>query len=243
MENEQQSIKRRKLFMILIYVAIAFIAVAIWIFATVDTTPKDEAEISNIGKIDELKISNKLKSLIQASLYETIDLAYGIKDNKKPVADIRRESIKTSTQEDGTIIYSFIVDIDSYELTYLATVYDKDGTDISQAFFNCVEPAQSKYPKNFCIGYNGQSTIDVTIGKGLPISARETKPHRYIYNAKIAYKKKTAYPYIEIFTKACGKSDAKAEIRADFRDWISDLGYDPDLYLIEIPDYCSHADE
>ena len=243
MDNEQQSVSRRKTFLILIYIAIAFIAIAIWIVASISSTPRGEAEISNMGQMDELKVDSKLKSTIQKRLYETIDLAYGIKDGKTPIADIRKETIKTSSQGDGTVIYSFIVDVDAYEVTYNAKVYQTKDEKDSSAYFNCVEPAQSKYPNKFCIGYNGHSTIDVTIGNSLPLSAKETKQHHYLYDAKVAYKKKTAYPYIEIFTKACDDPNAKNEVRSDFRDWISDLGYDPDLFTIEIPDYCSHAVE
>ena len=241
MQNEQQVIKNRKVLIIILFVAIFMITIAVWLTTTLSSTPEGEGKISNISSTD-LDISDQLKTIIQKRLYETIDLAYGIKDGKTPVANIRKESIKSSKRNDGSIAYSFLVDVDNYELTYRAEVWDKNDVKASQAYFYCVEPNVSKYPKHFCIGYNGQSTISVTIGDNLPLSARETKNH-YLYDAKVAYRKDSITPYISIFTMACGGEKVTNEIRDDFRKWISDQGYDPDLYTIEIPNNCSHSGE
>ena len=241
MENEQQAIKHRKIFIIVAFIALFAFTIAIWLVATIGSTPNGEAEMTNFDKTN-LDISDKLKSTIQKRLYETIDLAYGIEKGKEPTANIRKESIKSSTRSDGTKVYSFLVDVDNYKLTYRAEVWDKNGSNSSQAYFYCVEPGESKYPDHFCIGYNGQSTISVTIGPNLPLSAKETKSH-YLYEARVKYREKSITPYIEIFTVACNGEAAKEEIRADFRNWISNQGYEPDLFTIEIPDNCRHAGE
>ena len=234
MENEGVSIKRRKTFLILLYVSILFIAVAIWITTTITRTPADEANLQNYNK-SSLNLNSKLKSVTQKKLYEIISLAYGIEKGNEPVGHIRNETIKSSEQSDGTKIYKFTVDVDSYKLTYSAEVWETKNEKDYQAFFYCVSPEESKYPNNFCIGYNGQSTIDVTIANSLPIVARETKNH-YFYDVKQTYKEKSIQPVLQVFVNSCGNKEMIEEVRQDFKDWIRAKGYNPEIFPIDIPE-------
>lgn len=237
MDKELTAIRRRKTFIILAFVAVALAAIAIWIVLIFDRTPADEAEISNIDRI-ELKVHPTVKSIIQKRLREAIDLAYGIEDDREPVGVIRKESISIKDEKDGTKQYNFLVDVDEYELTYRAEVWEKKEKKNSEVFFYCVPPSQSKYPDNFCVGYNGQSTLSVTIGYSLPLTAKKTM-NGYYYDAKIKYKEKSIWPYVDIFVSSCGSQKIKDEARNDFRDWIKEQGYDPNLFEIQVPDNCT----
>ena len=242
MENENTSIKRRKVFLVLLYVSILFVAIAIWIASTIARTPDDEAEIRNIDK-SGLEINSKLKTTMQKKLYETIKLAYGIKDGKQPIGHIRKETLKGTEQSDGTKVYKFIVDVDDYQVSYSAEIWDMKNDKDYQAFFYCVAPEESKYPNNFCVGYNGQSTIDVTIGNALPLVAKKTRSG-YYYDVKVEYKKKSIQPYLFVYASVCNDTDKINEIREDLRTWIQEKGYNPDMYTIEIPsESCTHTGE
>ena len=237
MNQENDVVRRRKIFMIAVYVAIMFIAIAGWVALSVGRTPKDEAKVENIDKVN-LDVVPKIRSIVQKRLREAIDLAYGIDDDKDPIGIIRKETVTTKTEKDGTKLHQFIVDVDNYELTYRAEVWERTDKDESQAYFYCVPPDQSKYPNRFCIGYNGQSTIDVTIGYSLPLSAKETK-NGYFYDAKIKYTENSIRPYIDIFVSSCGNQRIVDEVREDFRDWITEQGYNAEIYDIQVPDYCT----
>jgi hypothetical protein len=237
MNNEILAIKRRKTFAILAFVALAFIAVAVWVFVAFDQTPPDEAKINNLEGAD-ISIHPTVKSIIQKRLREAIDLAYGVERGKDPIGTIRNESVVTKDEADGTKQYSFLVDVDNYEVTYRAEVWEKKEKKTSEVFFYCVPPRQSKYPDKFCVGYNGQSTISVTIGYSLPLIAKQTNIGNY-YDARIKYKENSIWPYIEIFVSSCGNERIKSDVREDFSNWIKDQGYNPSIYNVEIPDNCT----
>lgn len=235
--SEYTTIRHRKIFIILAFVALVLVTIAVWILLVFDRTPADEAEISNIDKVD-FNIHPTVKSIVQSRLYEAIDLAYGVEEGKDPVGMIRKETVSAKDEDDGTRMHNFLVDVDNYKVTYRAEVWERKEKKNSEVFFYCVPPSQSKYPDNFCVGYNGQSTISVTIGYSLPLKAKKTESG-YLYDAKIKYKDNSIWPYIDIFVNSCGRKKIKEEVLIDFKNWIRDQGYNPEIYDIQIPDNCT----
>lgn len=234
-DSEQQLIKRRKLFLGLLYFAAFVVIVALWILVSSDRTPENEIAVRNYDN-KTLDLPDRVKSAMQKKLYETIDLAYGIDKEKQPIANVRTDSIELKESANASI-YNFLVDIDAYELTYYAKVMVGKNRLNDQVIFYCPTPDQSKYPKHFCVGYAGHSTISVTIGDALPLEAKQTK-NGYYYDVSVVQRKNSISSELQIYSSACNDAVIENEILEDLRAWIANQGYDPEIYPISFVEGC-----
>ena len=149
---------------------------------------------------------------------------------------IREDTVKVSSSghahNDGSVVSSFLVDIDSVKQTYKITIVrsPEEMTDIPVQI-NCPHISQMKYPEVECIGYYGDSSKKVE--HHLPYETKLTS------NEKVIVKSLANFT-IQVYLYSCDQKSPKTkETEELIKNWIKEIGDDASLYQLNVrTGYC-----
>ncbi len=226
MNNEMQEIKQRKILIIvgaIVFVIFVVFVGVVWGLLTEDKYNTDvaneEALAENLKSDDMDRVKRELASVVRNY--------YNLDDSVEIVSNVRAASYAETQKGEGTNV-NFIMDVETVGASYKVWLLKGTGSDIDISFA-CATMDETIYPDSFCIGTDYHSTIDVTIEDSLPYTGRVDN---IIYS--LSHPLYTAD--LEVYVNSCGDAEIIEKVRADVKKWISDQGYNAEMFPINIPD-------
>ena len=181
-------------------------------------TGMTDQEIDDLEKYvgESLKANEEYKDIV------------GIKALIRPASFERRE-------EDGVVLYKFLMDLDEYKATYEVSF----GLAIGKGFYEpprvaCPLPAQMKYPETNCVGQRANNDT---------FTSRLKLPHYFrlasgeFVTVTAAYDDKGS-AYLNVSVSSCGDDEIINTARTEVEEWIKSQEYDPSDYEIKVPEFC-----
>jgi len=191
-------------------------------------------DLSNIDQVDT-GLSTSEVSELEGFIWQSLKNTQGFDDNKTEIKALVRPSSLTIAEKDGIISYDFLVDIDEFKATYKVSFALMKGKGFYESpLVECPTPDQMKYAGVECRGEK-TSTLTVTVGKSLPYYFNLGTGELVTVTRSID---DAGDDYLQVRVSSCGDAAVVSAARQGVKEWISSLGYAPDKYKIEIPEFC-----
>lgn len=212
-------------FIILLTISIVFPILHQSAILPIDTSNN---QILNQINLDDVNL--ELKTLL-SNTYDTTPQELS---NLKAI--IRENSITYSVDENNNLANaSFLIDLNNPKLTFQVE-YQKN-VDFVALLCPPIELAQDQ--NVFCIGYNGQSTIDANLDKYLPYQG--FTPNGTYFSIWHDYDDKNK-PFLNTYANACDDEESNQEASATIKYWLMQHGIaNPDIIPINLQtSNCTH---
>ena len=191
-------------------------------------------EIVNFDQVDS-SLGGKERNELENHIYQALKNGGIVKDGDGGIKELIRNSSYSETEADGVTNYDFLVDMDEPKMTYKVDFALVDGEGFYESpIIECPETSLMKFPEVNCIG-GRTSTMSVTIGKHLPyyfhLDSGEFVTVTYEYTTE-------QLNNLNVRVSSCGDETIVDTVRTEIEEWIRSLGYEPERYNINIPEYC-----
>lgn len=222
--------KNQRLILVSVIVGIV-IVILIGVLNVLMATKK--LDLANIDQVDT-GLSAKEVSELEGFIWQSLKNTQGFEEDKSEVVALVRPSAFVQTEKDGVASYDFLVDIDEFKATYRVHFALMQGKGFYESpVVDCPLPSEMKYPGVECKGEK-TSTLTVTVGRNLPhyfnlVSGELVTVTRGVTETG---------DYLKVRVSSCGDEAIKLAARQGVEEWISSLGFEPDNYKIEIPEFC-----
>ena len=226
MEEENQLIAQRKLFIISLIVL--FVVLIIFVSFLWSRMGGEDygVNIANQQNLQSQLSAHDLENL-KKNFRDTIAPYYQIPDTTDINLTIRQATYASSDVSNNQQI-SFLMDSDTIQSTYEVWLL-VNGDNFTDVSFNCVKRTDSRYPNSFCIGTDGISTIDLELSQYLPYNG--TTDHGYNYEIY-----HNSYdPTLHVYVNSCGNQDIISEVRSSISEWLTSLNLNPEVFPLDIP--------
>lgn len=230
MDNNRVDVTKQRMTLAVVgFVCFALVIIALSVvisFLTADNSNVSIANEKELAKSEDTSISSHDYSLIKKQIRDVVRDNYDLKDSEE-VNVIIRESTYEEFGDDKNKTISFIVDIENIKVTYNVWM-TQSSSDASEVTLSCASAKDSKYPKSFCIGSEGYSSIDSTLAADLP--------YRVIINGEEFFSV-THEPYdpkliIHIYAK-CDDTATQNKAINQMKEWINSYGLDAEQVPVE----------
>lgn len=224
MENEAQTIKQRKI--LIIVGAIVFVVLVIFIGVVWELARENQYN-TDIANEDALKedLSASDTKRVKKEISDVVRNIYGLDKSETIKTNMRAASYKEAQVNNGTNA-EFIIDVESVKVTYKVWML-KNSDNEFDIFLSCASMDETNYPDNFCIGTDNNSTIDVTLEDKLPHNG---KVGNHIYTVSHV----SSSPKLDVYVNSCGDEEIIEMTRQSVKDWIKSLGYNAEMFPIDV---------
>lgn len=225
MEKFKTFIKRFKFVIILFIILCISIGVLIYFLTRPPHITIQNYSISNSPRSVKVRLEEFLYRFLDEHEY-----------NIKELNDVYiRESSYSKNEDDQLITESFLLDIDSLEITYQVDYTWSSKVDVPDGIIiNCPEIADSKYPKTKCVGMYNNSEEMILRAKYPLITVLPLTVDEYVNNYSdhinytITYSTTPDYSTVTILITDLTGDNYENAIKK-----ITDMGYDLSDYTIE----------
>ena len=227
---------KNKLKWIIYVVPIVVIAVLVAILVNL-LMPREyeRVTIENQGALDG--VSDRSVNDFRESLIELLQ-GQGFVGEDATVDDvvIRGDTVDSFRSSDGSVVTTFIADIDSIRQTYRVRITDtnQDLTDLS-VYIACPRMEEMKYPEVECKGHYGSTSAAVDLY--LPYAGTLASGEKYL--VKSITTASDGERALQIYLYSCDEAvPPTAETEAAVRDWVAKIGDTVDyVYNVRVG-YC-----
>ncbi len=234
MDNGVMNKKRLVIFGLSISVFILFIVL---ISLVVMNITKEDPKVSMLNEEtlkDEGVINNKDIDFIKSQVRELSKFLYGIDDDTEIVTSIRESTYKEKPYGDDGKYIEVVVDVETTKASYFAE-FEHEASKGKRVMFSCLPSNEAKYPEAFCMGSEGHSSIDSTLGDVLP--------YRKMVNGSQLYKLGKRTDGIVGLTlevqATCDDDAAREKAKTEVKELIHSYGLDPEQVPLSVdPNTC-----
>ncbi len=208
-----------------VIIAYSIISILIVLIVLVFFTYDDQKIIINneLKTIDNNNISRDDYTVIRKNLRLLSTNTYKHNPDEEIIASVR----ESTYSESGNTI-SFIMDVESLKSTY-AVWLSHGAKNAEEVELSCVSNKVSKYPDEFCIGSDGQSTIDADLEGYLPLKEFYSSGRpKYVVTHQAYTTKLEAKVYVK-----CDDEEGRTNIENEIKAWITQKGVNAEKVPIE----------
>ncbi len=233
--NEQPKPKNKKYILIVVGVALLLmIFIVVWLLNRGPKLP-ESIKIINYDSIREFLPDNAERNL-ELSLYNHLEQYFEVPEEKDSVeVEIRTDTYEKVNNNNKTNTVKFVVDIDSFEQTYMIVMGWSDAYSdvLLNILIGCPVQEIIKYERAEC---RSEKKVGNFIQAFLPyigeISSGEefTVRQREYFNGE---------KYLEIAINSCGDENILKEALELTKEWVKSKGVNPEELKYEVPShYC-----
>lgn len=222
---------KRRLAYYLVLSALFFGIIIVIVVIHMNNVANDTRTYAAIDNYTKMKLPDESRKNVEAQLRNTLKMNYDIPDSEKVVATIREESFNENKYG-----YSFIVDIEKYQQTYMVTVEkilkEREQESSDGIIISCTEPAVRKWPDVECkAAYNSSTSIELY----LPHNSKTANGTYYWASNR---QKANHQRYIGLDVEACGNESMVEDAKNDLKDYLKIYNIDADAYEFYVRDLC-----
>ena len=147
-----------------------FVLLIVLISLIIMNATKEDPKVSVLNEEtvkEEGVINNKDLDFIKSQVRELSRFLYNIDDDTEIVTSVRESTYKEKPYGlDGKYI-EVVIDVETTKASYYAE-FEHEASKGKRVIFSCLPASEAKYPEAFCMGSEGHSSIDSTMGDILP---------------------------------------------------------------------------
>lgn len=219
---DKAKVKKLTIIAVLAFLILIAIVAILFVISTLNSNEVVYDEEMSVFKESDIEnIRERAKAFIRS---------YGLTEKEVNEAKIviRKGSVKTRVEDyDGAVYASFIIDISNPKVTYKGSLMV--GGSEEELFLVCPELSLAQDPDVFCVGHDGESTIDVALGDYLPYDSYEEGDSNMTVSMEQDFDDK-GWPYLNINVGACEDGSDGDTAREFVNTWIREKGgVNPDI--------------
>ena len=233
-------VNRKKIIIFSLAVAVFILAIVFISLLIMNLTKKDPnvSLLNESTTKEEGVIDNKDIDFIKAQVRDLSKFLYNLDDKTEIVASIRESTYQEQPYgKDGKYI-ELVIDVDTTKASYRAA-FEHNAANGKRVVFMCLPAKESKYPESFCMGSEGHSSIDSTLGDILPYRKYNGKNLLYKLGKRVDG---SVGLNLEVWT-TCEDNATREKALAEVKEVIRNTGLDPEQVPLAVDETTCKAYE
>ena len=218
-----------------------FVLLIVFISLLVMNLTKDNPNVSIVNESTTKKegvIDNKDIDFIKSQVRDLSKFIYNLDDDTEIVASIRESTYVEKSFGENDKYIELVIDVDTTKASYRAE-FEHNAANGKRVIFMCLPSSESKYPEAFCMGSEGHSSIDSTLGDILPYRKMVDGSQLYKLDKRIDG---NVGLLLEV-QATCDDDATREKAVSEVKELIRTYGLDPEQVPLGVDETTCHAYE